>query len=41
VEVLLAQTANLTLATDAALVRETYPGNGFVSVPVRIEPLVK
>jgi cytochrome P450 len=42
VEVLLAQTANLTLATDAPLVRETLPGNGFISVPVRmIAPLGK
>jgi cytochrome P450 len=37
IETLLASTSHLTLATDANLTRETYPGNGFVSVPVNIE----
>jgi cytochrome P450 len=40
VEVLLAQTAGLMLATDSPPVRETYPGNGFVSLPVRIDPVM-
>lgn len=36
VEMLLAHTADLLLATRVPLERETYPGNGFVAVPVRI-----
>lgn len=36
VETLLAHTAEISLASHKSLERETYPGNGFVSVPVRI-----
>lgn len=36
VETLLAHTAEISLASHEPLERETYPGNGFVSVPVRI-----
>ena len=34
IEALLSSTTNMSLATDATLERETYPGNGFISVPV-------
>lgn len=36
VETLLARTTRITLAPDAALVRETYPLGGWQSVPVRL-----
>lgn len=36
VETLLAHTAELALAAHEPLERETYPGNGFVAVPVRV-----
>ncbi|MBE9169721.1 cytochrome P450 [Pleurocapsales cyanobacterium LEGE 06147] len=36
VETLLAHTAEISLASHEPLERETYPGNGFVAVPVRI-----
>lgn len=37
IETLLANTTEITLETSDAMERETLPGNGFVSVPVRVE----
>jgi cytochrome P450 len=34
IEALLASTTGFSLAQDAVLTRETYPGNGFVSLPI-------
>jgi cytochrome P450 len=36
VQTLLEHTSGITLAADAPLRRETYPGNGFINVPLRI-----
>ncbi|BAZ83712.1 cytochrome P450 [Sphaerospermopsis kisseleviana CS-549] len=36
VETLLAHTAEISLASNETLERETFPGNGFVTLPVRI-----
>ena len=36
IEELLAGTSGVTLAPDATLPREAYPGNGFISVPIQL-----
>ncbi len=36
VETLLAQSTNISLSSPDPMQRETYPGNGFIAVPVHI-----